>query len=188
MAPQSTPKPHIIHTPSLKESDFAKITHNVDFSAVRHNIPLGDLTGLTKLGVHLVRLTPHSTSAANHWHTQDDEWIYVVDAGEKGATLVRVITPEVAGEGQTQNEVKKETIYKGDFIAFPASRAVGHHIATGDEEVVFLVCGTRVSVDVCTYPLDGKKLVIDRKMDTEWFVEEGGIEWHKTGSMAGMQK
>ena len=175
MKSQSTLKPYVVHASTLKDSDFTIITHNVDASSVRHSISLGDLTGLTKLGVHLVRIPPHSKSAANHWHTQDDEWIYVLETVEQGATLVRVITPE-AGEGQTQNEVKKEIVRTGDFVAFPASKAVGHHIETGDEGIVFLVCGTRESVDVCSYPLDGKKLVIDRKMGTEWFAEESGIQ------------
>lgn len=177
MSSQSTHKPYVIHTSTLKDSDFTAITHNVDSSSLRHSISLGDLTGLTKVGVHLVRIPPHSKSAANHWHTQDDEWIYVLETGERGAKLVRVITPE-AGEGQTQSKVEEELIRSGDFVAFPASKAVGHHIDSGDEGVVFLVCGTRAPVDVCSYPLDGKKLVIDREMGAEWFADEAGIERH----------
>ena len=188
MASQSTDKPYVIHTASLKDSDFITKAHDVDPSAVRRTLPIGDLAGLTKVGVHLVRLPPHSKSVANHWHTQDDEWIYVLEAGEKGATLVRVIThPPEVGESR-ENEVKEETIRKGDFIAFPAAKAVGHHIATGDEGIVYLVSGTRAPVDVCSYPLEGKKLVVDRAGNRPWYAEEEGIQWYKAQQMAGVPK
>lgn len=182
MSQSSTTKPYVIHTASFKDSDFITKAHNVDPTAVRQTIPIGDLAGLTKLGVHLVRLPPHSKSVANHWHTQDDEWIYILEAGDKGATLVRVITPESpesTGE-QGKNEVKEETIHKGDFIAFPAASGVGHHIATGEEGVAYLVSGTRATVDVCSYPLEGKKLVVDRSGNRPWYAAEGGIEWYES--------
>ncbi|KAI0089609.1 hypothetical protein BDY19DRAFT_889452 [Irpex rosettiformis] len=179
MSSHSTDKPHIIQTSSLKDSDFTTKVHSVDPSAVRHTIPLGDLTGLTKVGVHLVRLPPHSKSVANHWHTQDDEWIYVLEAGEQGATLVRV---------KGENEAKEETIRKGDFVAFPASSGVGHHIETKEEGIVYLVSGTRAPVDVCSYPLEGKKLVVDRTGNLPWYTEEGGIEWYNAAPMAGVRR
>lgn len=167
-------KPYIISTTSLKDSDFVVTDHDFDAASIRHTTSLGDPTGLTKLGVHLVRLPPHSHSSANHWHTQDDEWIYILEAGDKGATLVRVITHEEEGGRQ---KVTEETIKKGDFVAFPAMQAVGHHVQTGEEGIVYLVCGTRAPVDVCTYPLAGKKLVIDTTGHGEWHTEEGGVRW-----------
>ena len=42
---------------------------------------LGDLFGLTNYGVNLVELQPGAWSAQRHWHTEEDEFVYVV-AGE----------------------------------------------------------------------------------------------------------
>src|SRR6478736_9945097 len=39
---------------------------------------LGDACGLTKFGVNLVTLAPGAQSALRHWHTLDDEFVYVL--------------------------------------------------------------------------------------------------------------
>ena len=40
---------------------------------------LGEACGLTKLGVNLVTLGPGGQSALRHWHTLDDEFVYVLE-------------------------------------------------------------------------------------------------------------
>ena len=40
---------------------------------------LGDACGLTKLGVNLVTLGPGGQSALRHWHTLEDEFVYVLE-------------------------------------------------------------------------------------------------------------
>ena len=59
---------------------------------------LGDAAGLQNFGVNLVRLAPGSCSALRHWHTRQDELIYVLE-GE--VTLItnsgeRVLKPGMA--------------------------------------------------------------------------------------------
>jgi uncharacterized cupin superfamily protein len=39
---------------------------------------LGDVAGLTQFGVNLLRLEPGSWSSQRHWHTEEDEFIYVL--------------------------------------------------------------------------------------------------------------
>ncbi|MDX1406467.1 MAG: cupin domain-containing protein, partial [Woeseiaceae bacterium] len=56
---------------------------------------LGDLFGLKNYGVNLVDLEPGGWSSQRHWHTHEDEFVYVV-SGE--LTLVtddgeQVLTP-----------------------------------------------------------------------------------------------
>ena len=46
---------------------------------------LGDAAGLQQFGVNLLRLPPGSWSSQRHWHTHEDEFVYVL-AGE--VTLV----------------------------------------------------------------------------------------------------
>jgi uncharacterized cupin superfamily protein len=165
---QSTEKPYLIRTSEYDESSFKQRAHGLDDTAVRHTISLGDICGLTKLGVHLVRIPPHSKSSTLHWHQTDDEWVYVLESGAAGATLVTL--------PQGEKETREETIRKGDFIGFKAGTGLGHVICTADEEVVFLCCGTREPMDVCTYPLKGKKLLIDRRGGPRWYADEANIE------------
>src|SRR5947208_7123678 len=39
---------------------------------------LGDACGLTRFGVNLVTLGPAGQSALRHWHTLEDEFVYVL--------------------------------------------------------------------------------------------------------------
>ena len=39
---------------------------------------LGVAAGLTQLGVNLVRLAPGAWSSQRHWHTHEDEFVYVL--------------------------------------------------------------------------------------------------------------
>ncbi len=39
---------------------------------------LGDAAGLTQFGVNLLRLPPGAWSSQRHWHTKQDEFVYVV--------------------------------------------------------------------------------------------------------------
>jgi uncharacterized cupin superfamily protein len=51
----------------------------------RDRTRLADAAGLTQYGVNLVRLAPGTWSSQRHWHTAQDEFIYIV-SGE--VTLV----------------------------------------------------------------------------------------------------
>src|SRR4051794_40243425 len=42
---------------------------------------LGEAAGLTQFGVNLVRLTPGTWSSQRHWHSHEDEFVYML-AGE----------------------------------------------------------------------------------------------------------
>ena len=40
---------------------------------------LGDAAGLTDFGVNLLRLPPGTWSSQRHWHTAEDEFVYVLE-------------------------------------------------------------------------------------------------------------
>jgi uncharacterized cupin superfamily protein len=62
-----------------------------DVGKGRHRRALGDAFGLSQFGVGLVRLEPGAWSSQRHWHTNEDELVYVLqgeltlltDAGEQ---------------------------------------------------------------------------------------------------------
>jgi uncharacterized cupin superfamily protein len=89
---------------------------------------LGDAAGLTQFGVNLLRLPPGQWSSQRHWHTAEDEFVYVV-AGE--AVLVTD-----AGEQALRAAA--------DCAAFPAGAADGHHIQNrSDRDILLLEVGSR---------------------------------------------
>jgi len=109
--------------------------------------PSGHLFGLTNYGVNLVELSPGSWSAQRHWHTREDELIYVL-SGE--LTLV-------SNEG--------EQILKPGMVAgFPAGVSNGHHLMnTGDSDALYLEIGDRIAEDEAFYPDVDLQLVADGK-------------------------
>src|SRR3984885_13645552 len=57
---------------------------------------LGDAAGLTDFGVNLLRLPPGTWSSQRHWHTMEDEFVYVLE-GE--LVLVTDSGDETLGSG-----------------------------------------------------------------------------------------
>ena len=99
---------------------------------------LGDAAGLQNFGVNLVRLAPGSCSALRHWHTRQDELIYVLE-GE-----VTLITN--SGE---------QVLKPGMAAGFPAGDADGHHLVNRtNSDVVYLEIGDRTEGDGANYPDD----------------------------------
>lgn len=98
---------------------------------------LGDAGGLTDFGINLMRLPPGNWSSQRHWHTAEDEFVYVL-AGE--LTLI-----EDGGE---------TLLRAGDCAAFPKNSGNGHHmINRSGEMAIYLEVGTRAADDV-TYCSD----------------------------------
>lgn len=98
---------------------------------------LGDAAGLEQFGVNLMRLPPGSWSSQRHWHSHEDEFIYVL-AGE--VTLVT--------DGGT------EELRAGDAAGFRAGDPDGHSLQNrSPADALVLEVGTRATAqDVATYP------------------------------------
>ena len=103
--------------------------------ATRQRKALGDAGGLSDFGVNLMTLPPGVWSSQRHWHSHEDEYVYVVE-GE-----VKLI------------EDNSETILRaGDCAAFPKNSNNGHHIINESSTMaVLLEVGSRHRVDITTY-------------------------------------
>src|SRR5258708_19866294 len=66
------------------------------FAAGRSKRKLGDAAGLTNFGVNLVRLPPGAWSSIRHWHSHEDEFVYIIE-GE--AVLVTDAGEQILGAG-----------------------------------------------------------------------------------------
>ncbi|MBD2493100.1 cupin domain-containing protein [Nostoc sp. FACHB-280] len=99
---------------------------------------LGNAAGLKNYGVNLVTLAPGSCSSLRHWHTRQDEFIYIIE-GE--ATLV-------TNEGE-------QILTPGMMAGFPAGEENGHHLVNRSEKIViYLEVGDRTPDDEGYYPDD----------------------------------
>jgi uncharacterized cupin superfamily protein len=108
------------------------------FVAGRTKKRLGNAAGLKNFGVNLVKLEPGSCSALRHWHSNQDELVYILE-GE-----VTVVTN--AGE---------QILKPGMAAGFPAGEANGHHLINRSSTVaVYLEIGDRTPNDIANYPDD----------------------------------
>jgi uncharacterized cupin superfamily protein len=96
---------------------------------------LGDGAGLTHFGVNLTRLPPGGWSSQRHWHSAEDEFVYILE-----------------GELVLVTDSGEEVLRPGDCAGFKAGAANGHHLQnrTG-REAVFLEVGTRSVDDETAY-------------------------------------
>lgn len=120
---------------------------------------LGDALGLTNFGVNLVCLRPGAASALRHWHTRQDEFVYVLSGT---ATLV--------------TESGEQSLEAGMMAGFPKGRPDGHCLVNrGREDVVYLEIGDRSPGDAVTYPDDD---LAARAGPAGWlFTRKDGTPW-----------
>lgn len=110
---------------------------------------LGEFFGLSQFGVNLVALGPGGQSALRHWHTHEDEFVYVL-AGE-------VILVTDAGE---------QILNAGMCAGYKAGVANGHHLLNrSSQPAQYLEVGSRDDADLAAYPDDDLLLV--RTVDGE---------------------
>ena len=103
--------------------------------AARSRQRLGDAGGLRDFGVNLMTLPPGSWSSLRHWHSEEDEFVYVL----KGEVTLK----EDGGE---------TVLRAGDCATFPKGTGNGHHLINqSSEAAVYLEVGSRNSHDVTTY-------------------------------------
>ncbi|MEX0268638.1 cupin domain-containing protein [Leptolyngbyaceae cyanobacterium UHCC 1019] len=106
--------------------------------AGRSKQALGDALGLKNFGVNRVHLAPGAASSIRHWHTRQDEFVYVL-TGE-----LTLITN--AGE---------QVLQAGMAAGFPAGKADGHQLVNrSHSDAVYLEVGDRTSGDEVVYPDD----------------------------------
>jgi uncharacterized cupin superfamily protein len=110
--------------------EFAVLT------AGRAKQALGNVAGLTGFGVNLVRLAPGAWSSIRHWHTHEDEFVYIIE-----------------GEAVLVTDAGEQILRLGMAAGFPAGAADGHHLINRtDATVTYLEIGSRHPQDDCYYP------------------------------------
>ena len=97
---------------------------------------IGDALGLTKIGVNLSTLMPGKESGMRHFHTREDELLYVLE----GEVLLRT------DEGE-------QLLTAGMCAGFPAASKNGHQLVNGtDRPARYLEISNRDPDDLAEYP------------------------------------
>ena len=96
---------------------------------------LCDLGGPAKVGVGLMELPPGCNTRPAHWHSDEEEHLYVL-----------------AGEGILRLGDERFVLTTGGYVTFPAGQAVMHHLENrGSEPFRYLMIGERIRADRVTH-------------------------------------
>ena len=121
---------------------------------------LGNAFGLSRYGVNLVELSPGTWSSQRHWHTHEDEFVFVI-SGE--LTLV-------ANAGE-------QTLTPGMVAGFPAGDDNGHHLINrSSKPASYLEVGDRNSADEVYYPDIDLLYKVNEEGDHE-FTHRDGVRY-----------
>ncbi|MEM1301026.1 MAG: cupin domain-containing protein [Pseudomonadota bacterium] len=155
---------YLITADDIAQMDGLQKTHFMNPNAQRLNKSLGDVTGLTGLGFHIIEVEPGFETTEYHVHYHEDECIYVLN-GTATATI---------GDDD-------HAIGPGDFIGYRAG-GLGHTITnTGTETLRMIVVGQRLSHDVADYPRKAQRIY--RNAGLEWnLVPHDAIATPKAGA------
>ena len=97
---------------------------------------LGDAAGLSQFGVNLLRLPPGAWSSQRHWHTGEDEFVYIL-----------------SGEIVLVTDGGEETLRAGDAAGFKAGDKNGHCLQNrSNTDATVLEIGSRVPDSAAYYP------------------------------------
>jgi uncharacterized cupin superfamily protein len=125
--------------------------------AGRHRRRLGDHAGLKNYGVNLTRLDPGAESSMRHWHSKQDELIYVLE-----------------GEVTLVTDAGRQKLEAGMAAGFPAGRADGHQLVNETQRpALYLEIGDRTPGDGAAY---SEADLAAKLVDGKW------VFTHKDGS------
>jgi uncharacterized cupin superfamily protein len=106
--------------------------------------PLGRLTGLQRVGVTLARVPPGKESFIYHSHQHEEEFVYIL-----------------SGRGIAEIDDAEFEVGPGDFMGFPAP-SVAHHLRNPfDADLVYLMGGEHLEMEIADFPRLNKRLIRD---------------------------
>lgn len=118
--------------------------------AGREKQPLGDVFGLCSFGVNRTTLKPGAMSALRHWHSVQDEFVYVL-----------------SGHPTLITDAGERALAPGMCMGFRGGIPDGHHLVNrSTEDVVYLEVGDRAPGDAGSYPDDDLKAAMGA--DGKW--------------------
>ncbi len=140
-------KPYVIRKADADGLSGVEKSHYLNKDAVRINKSLGDLTGLTGFGFHVIEVPPGKWSTEFHQHHHEDECVFILH-----------------GEAEARIGDEVFAVAAGDFIGYPAGGPAHTLKNTGSDILRCIVVGQRLPHDVADYPDLGKRLYRNQSM------------------------
>lgn len=116
------------------------------------------LTGLKRTAISLAKIPPGKESFIYHLHHREEEWIYIT-----------------SGKGIAEIDGQEYEVSTGDFMGFPTP-SVAHHLRNPyDEDLVYLMGGENLDVEIVEFPHQ-QKLMLRRDKNIEIYNQSDSEE------------
>ncbi|MEO1093319.1 MAG: cupin domain-containing protein [Cyanobacteria bacterium J06638_28] len=103
---------------------------------------LSRVAGLNRVAVSLARIPAGKESFIYHAHSNEEEWLYIL-----------------SGRGIAEIDDAEYEVGPGDFLGFGLPQAPHHLRNPFEEDLVYLVGGEIVAVDIGIFPRHGKRVI-----------------------------
>ena len=145
MSHPQAPSPH----PLLSASDIAnqaefEFHHPLNPNSEVYLRSLSRSTGLNRVAVSLARIPAGKESFIYHAHSNEEEWLYIL-----------------AGRGMAEIGDAEQEVGPGDFLGFGLPQTPHHLRNPFSEDLVYLVGGEIVPLDIATFPHHKKRFIRD---------------------------
>jgi uncharacterized cupin superfamily protein len=102
----------------------------------REKRALGEAFGLTRIGINHTVLPPGKESSMRHWHSHEEEFIYVL-----------------SGEVVLRTDAGEQTLTAGMCAGFPLGTRDGHQLVNrASQPAAYLEISNRDALDCAVYP------------------------------------
>jgi uncharacterized cupin superfamily protein len=129
-----------------------------------HSLHLSVAGGLTQFGACLDTLDPGAWSSHRHWHSAEDEFLYLL-----------------SGTATLRDDAGMTDLFPGDALCWRHGDPNAHHLTNrGDVPARWLIVGSRCRGDICTYPDDGRRQI---NGDSTWRIAAADGTVLKSGDL-----
>jgi uncharacterized cupin superfamily protein len=135
--------PHIVRTGGLDWGQVWRGRHPFNPDSDMRLVPLGRATGMTRVGVSLIRIPPGKESFIPHAHAIQEEFVFILE-----------------GAGEVVLDGVAHAVGPGDFVGFPTDGVVHSLKSLGPGDLVYLTGGESTAVEVADMPTIGKTQVL----------------------------
>jgi uncharacterized cupin superfamily protein len=137
----SEKKSFLLRASEIAEKE-ATFSHPWNPNSLITGTQMSRLAGLARVGVSLAKIPPGKESFIYHAHYREEEWIYII-----------------SGRGVAEIDGEEFEVSAGDFMGFPTP-SVAHHLRNPyDEELVYLMGGESLDVEIADFPRLGKRML-----------------------------
>jgi uncharacterized cupin superfamily protein len=150
-------QPTLLKAADIQAMDAFEFHHPLNPNSDIHLRFLGRATGLNRIGITLARVPAGKESFIYHAHQNEEEWVYIL-----------------SGRGIAEIADQEYEVAAGDFMGFGLPQQPHHLRNPFDQDLVYLMGGEVIPLDVGIFPRLGKRVIGNR--ESAYIVDDAALQ------------